>query len=755
MLKRSPRFVSSKDRGWTAGKSPPVVGRISVFKQLPKQGGRAAASRSAQRANPTKNRDARPVVALRKRNFTAPPRNGRNTCARWATHDMETKTIRILLIEDNPDDVFFLRMVLNKVTATRFQLESAESLAAGLARLDAGDIEVVLLDLTLPDAAGMDTVHAVKAHANGRPIIVLSGVDDETLAVNAVHAGAEDYLVKGRVDSQLITRAIIYAIERTEFKGEVLKAQEKYRSIFENSVAGIFQTSPEGTYLDVNPALTRIYGYSSREELMSKISDIAKLLYVDKNRRAEFVKLMQERGMVQDFESQIYRKDGSVIWIAENARAVRNAQGQLQYFEGMVEDVTARKEAEEKLRFSEVRFRSIWQKSFDGMRLTDEQGTMIAVNPAFCQIVALPAEELVGRPYTTIYADSEGLAVMMQKYRQRFAERKIDNQLERHLTFRSGKTVDVELSNSFIEVEEGRSVLLSVVRDISVRKQAEERERKINLELARSQAELRKKNEILEDDLKMAHDIQQAILPQQYPTFPPGSPEESSLLRFSHRYHPTGQVGGDFFNVLTLSETKAGLFICDVMGHGVRSALVTAMVRGLVEELRPIALDPGQLLTRINSDLRAILQQTGTPLFTTALYLVADLERRQIYFSNAGHPRPFLIHRLKGTVEVLRNSDGKARPALGLFAESTYPTTSCELAAGDLVMLFTDGLYEVEGQAGEQFSQDLLLEAVRKHATLHGAEMFTAILAEIQQFSTSHQFSDDVCLVGMEVSEKF
>ena len=219
---------------------------------------------------------------------------------------METKTIRILLIEDNPDDVFFLRMVLNKVTATRFQLESAESLAAGLARLDAGDIEVVLLDLTLPDAAGMDTVHAVKAHANGRPIIVLSGVDDETLAVNAVHAGAEDYLVKGRVDSQLITRAIIYAIERTEFKGEVLKAQEKYRSIFENSVAGIFQTSPEGTYLDVNPALTRIYGYSSREELMSKISDIAKLLYVDKNRRAEFVKLMQERGMVQDFESQIY-----------------------------------------------------------------------------------------------------------------------------------------------------------------------------------------------------------------------------------------------------------------------------------------------------------------------------------------------------------------------------------------------------------------------------------------------------------------
>ena len=535
----------------------------------------------------------------------------------------------------------------------------------------------------------------------------------------------------------------------------MLKAEEKYRGIFENSIAGIFQTSPEGHYLDINSALIRIYGYNSREDLMSSISDIAKLLYVNPNRRAEFVKLMKERNVVQDFESQIYRKDRSIIWISENARAVKDSEGKIVYYEGMVEDITARKEAEEKVRFSEVRFRSIWQKSFDGMRLTDEDGTIVAVNPAFCQIVGLPYDMLVGRPYTSMYADVSDLKEMMHKYRERFAQNRIDSQLERHVVLRSGKTVDVELSNSLIEVEEGRSLLLSVFRDVTVRKQAEEREREINAELARSQAELRKKNEILEDDLKMARDIQQAILPQQYPTFPPTASCEASLLKFCHRYHPTGQVGGDFFNVLTLTDTMAGLFICDVMGHGVRSALVTAMVRGLVEELRPIAQDPGQLLTRINSDLRAILQQTGSPLFTTAFYLVADLEKRRIFYSNAGHPRPFLVHRLAGTVEVLKNADGKARPALGLFAESVYPTASCELKAGDLAMLFTDGLYEVEGANGEQFSQELLLEAVRKHATMNCSDIFTAILSEIQQFSGNHEFSDDVCMVGMEVSEKF
>jgi PAS domain S-box-containing protein len=669
---------------------------------------------------------------------------------------METKTINMLLIEDDPDDVQFLRRTLHKTSGVRFQVETAKNLEESLARLTQGGLDVILLDLTLPESSGMDTFKAIKAQAHNVPIIVLSGLDDEMLALNAVHAGAEDYLVKGRVDSQLITRAVIYAMERTESRKALLKVEERYRGIFENSVAGIFQTTPEGTYLDVNPALTRIYGYANRQEMMSKISDIARLLYVDPNRRAEFIKLMREQDVVQNFEAQIYRKDGSIIWISENARAVRDAQGQLLFYEGMVEDITARKEAEEKLRFSEMRFRSIWQKSFEGMRLTDEHGIMLAVNPAFCQIAGLPAEELVGRPFTAIYAPSEDVAEMTKKYQWRFTEKKIEILLERHVALRSGKIVDVELSNSFIEVEEGRSLLLSLVRDVTVRKQAEERERKASVELARSQAELRKKNDILEDDLKMARDIQQAILPQQYPTFPPGADEESSLLHFCHRYHPSGQVGGDFFNVLALSETQAGLFLCDVMGHGVRSALVTAMVRGLVEELRPIALDPGQLLTRINSDLRAILQQTGSPLFTTAFYLVADLARRQIFYANAGHPKPFLIHRLSGMVEVLKYADGKARPALGLFADSTYPTVSCPLSAGDLVMLFTDGLYEVEGaEVGQPFSQDLLLEAVRKHASLHGSELFTAILSEIQQFSASHEFSDDVCMVGMEVSEKF
>ena len=137
----------------------------------------------------------------------------------------------------------------------------------------------------------------------------------------------------------------ISALKRKEL--ELRDAEEKYRSIFENAIEGIFQTTPEGSYMSVNPALASIYGYESPDELTSKITHIARQLYVRPGRRAEFCTIMAEKGSVSDFESQIHRRDGSIIWISERARAVRDQDGKLLYYEGTVEDITARRAAEE------------------------------------------------------------------------------------------------------------------------------------------------------------------------------------------------------------------------------------------------------------------------------------------------------------------------------------------------------------------------------------------------------------------------
>ncbi len=128
------------------------------------------------------------------------------------------------------------------------------------------------------------------------------------------------------------------------------QTEATYRSIVEHAIEGIFQTTPDGQYLLANPALAQIYGYGSVEELMNGVKEIARQLYVDPNRRTEFVRAMNKNDAVWGFESPIYRKDGSVIWISENVRVIRDEDGGVRYYEGTVEDITARKRAEEELR---------------------------------------------------------------------------------------------------------------------------------------------------------------------------------------------------------------------------------------------------------------------------------------------------------------------------------------------------------------------------------------------------------------------
>ena len=127
-------------------------------------------------------------------------------------------------------------------------------------------------------------------------------------------------------------------------------SEATYRSIVEHAIEGIFQTTPDGRYLLANPALADIYGYSSVDELKGGVQQIARQLYVDPNRRADFVQLMSQNDAVWGFESPIYRKDGTVIWISENVRVIRGENGEVRYYEGTVEDITARKRAEEELR---------------------------------------------------------------------------------------------------------------------------------------------------------------------------------------------------------------------------------------------------------------------------------------------------------------------------------------------------------------------------------------------------------------------
>ena len=263
--------------------------------------------------------------------------------------------------------------------------------------------------------------------------------------------------------------------------------------------------------------------------------------------------------------------------------------------------------------------------------------------------------------------------------------------------------------------------------------------------------ELRAKNQQMQEELQMARELQVALLPQRFPTIPVGAPPHESALRFLSLYFPTGDVSGDFFSVFPVGEKAAGVLICDVMGHGVRSALITGMIRGLIEEHAKLAADPGLLLTRINRALTVILQQAGTTMFATCFYVVADVERAELRFANAGHP--CALHLRPGGASVEKLDDGKESrgPVMGILPFATYPTTTRSMAKGDLVMLFTDGLYEVEDATGAFFSEEQLRATVSRHAALVPEEFFDRVVGDIRNYSQSETFADDVCVVGVQI----
>ncbi len=662
---------------------------------------------------------------------------------------MPQEVLKLLLVEHDPGFARYVGEMLGQARDLSAELRLASDLSAGLSALQETTFDAVLLDICVSDGAGLGNIPLIKALAPQLPIIVAGDTDDEIVALEAVHTGAQDYLVKSQLTPAWIERSIRYAIERHRMDLALLEAEERYHSVFDHLVEGIFQTTPAGRYLMANAALARIYGYSSPEELIQGLIDIKGRLYVEEGRRDEFVRLMQEHDTLTRFESPVYRKDGSVIWISENCRAIRDSRGRLLYYEGTVEDITQRRQAEEKVHASEALYHSLVETLPQNILRKDLQGRFTFANQQFCKILGRPLENIVGKTDFDFFPRE-----LAEKYHR--------DDLRVMQTGKPYETVEehqppgrdklyVQVVKTPLYGADGATIgLQGIFWDITQQRLADERIRRVNALLAQSRKELRARNAQMEDDLSMAREIQLTMLPQQFPAFPPSAPLSESAFQFTHRYLPAGSVGGDFFTVSALSENEAGVFICDVAGHGVRSALVTAMIRALAEELKPIATNPGQFLSKLNSDLHAILKHTGTPMLTTAFYLVADWRTGTMRYANAGHPKPLLIRRDARQVEPLANAAGKSEPVLGLFEDAAYRTSEVKLSPKDLVKLFTDGLYEVQDRNDELYSQAMLIIGVQRRAQLAAPQLFDELLAEIRRFSGDNGFADDVCLVGIE-----
>jgi len=171
------------------------------------------------------------------------------------------------------------------------------------------------------------------------------------------------------------------------------RAEERYRSIFNNAVEGIFQSTWDGRFIVANPACARILGYASPEELIVQDSAGHRPYFVDPERYKEFQRLLEENGLVKGYKAEVYRKDGGKIWISANALAVRDASGAVVFYEGTMEDITEEKFAEERLRESEERYRLLVENAPLGIISMGRQGQIVDVNPILLSILGLPSKQ--------------------------------------------------------------------------------------------------------------------------------------------------------------------------------------------------------------------------------------------------------------------------------------------------------------------------------------------------------------------------
>jgi len=300
---------------------------------------------------------------------------------------MSTEKLKVLIIEDNPADARLVKEILSENDNTAYDLKHADRLLDGLKMISENSLDIVLLDLSLTGSAGLDIISAITVKNSFIPMVILTGTDNLDTATRALDMGAQDYLFKGQFDSAMLSRSIRYAIERKRFEIELKKSESKYRSLFENSVDGIYITTPQGKYVDVNMSLVNMLGYKSKKELMS--IDIKKELYVlEKERLGPY-----DRNRL--FETRLKKKDGSIINVQISSNVIFE-DGKPKYYQGIVRDFTEKIQFQDKL----ITVAGEWSNTFDSIEdaisITDLEGRILRVNRAMSKMFNKNFKEIIG-----------------------------------------------------------------------------------------------------------------------------------------------------------------------------------------------------------------------------------------------------------------------------------------------------------------------------------------------------------------------
>jgi sigma-B regulation protein RsbU (phosphoserine phosphatase) len=491
----------------------------------------------------------------------------------------------------------------------------------------------------------------------------------------------------------------------------------------------------QSRFVRVNSAYAAWHGIASPEDVIGKSDhDLFAAVHADVALAEEQEIIRTGIPLVGKIE-KLTLKDGSIAWGSATKMVWRDAEGRVIGTFGLTRDATAMKQAEAKLVEERNLLRTIIDHLPARVYVKDRSSRYLLNNRAHLAMLGLERQEqATGHSILDFFPNARGRQAVSDDQQVLSSGEPILNQEKSDFGLGGNLHWALTTKVPLRDINDQLIGLVGISHDITRRKLAEE--------------ELQRRTQEMEADVLMARQVQETFIPRGYPVFPRGVPTESSSLRFAHRYIPATTLGGDFFNIVQLSDTKCGVLVCDVMGHGVRAGLLTALIRGVVGELGDRAEQPAQVLAEINRSLTPILEQTGQPVFATAFFAVIDTANSSMVFGSAGHPAALIRHGADGSVMRLSYKDPE--PAAGLIPGFNYTQFNCRFEAGDLLLGYTDGVIEAPDASGQFYGESRLVNFLQETIGLNGEVVCERLVTDLAKYSGQTVFDDDVCLVAIE-----
>ncbi|MCK4566574.1 MAG: PAS domain S-box protein, partial [Candidatus Thorarchaeota archaeon] len=381
------------------------------------------------------------------------------------------ENFRLLLVEDNPGDVRLIQEYLKDVPLMNFELGVVDTLEKAQKMLKEGNIDLVLLDLELPDSTGFDTVNEVIGNNPLVPVVVLTGLFDHRLAMEVINGGAQDYLVKDLINTDILARSIRYSIHRKQSQVEIEQSELKYRSLWDNSANGLayheLVTDDDGKpidsiFLDVNTSFEKITGLKREDLIGKRLSEVKpEILPTDNNPATMFGKVaLTGEPMSIEFHNHKIQH-----WFSVSVYSPSRGT-----FVCALDDITEKRKAEESLRLSVQKYRILYEKLSDALFLSDIDGRITLANDMAVELFGYNKDEIRGIHFTELLHPEDHNRIMASHEKHLKTGESITGGFEAKARRKNGSYFDVHITNTIL-MEEGKySGYQSLIHDITNRK---------------------------------------------------------------------------------------------------------------------------------------------------------------------------------------------------------------------------------------------------------------------------------------------